>query len=694
VACRSLVLPGSAPFTFNLPAGNNLRVLNESATWKSLTLPVRLIPTADACAIEKREAWLRVGPGLTNARFQPDNMNQPMKRECCYGFRLALAVLTLGLAMFARPGHAQPLVGGQGFKFAEYFEPPHETQMKSLLEGNRATRLADGRIQVEVAKYRTFRQTGEGELVVEAPQCVYDSGLRTISSSGPLHVQTADGKFSIEGEGFCWQQTNATLQVSNRVHTIIHPELLRPGTAANLTTPPAEATSGMEVFSDQFEYSHNAGQGAYQGHVRVVGTNLNSSAEHLTILLPAPERRLKTLTAEQNVVIDYVSLEHGKIVATGGRAFYSADSDLVQMTGQPTWRVGQREGSGDELIFDRTNNIFRANGHASLRIPAQGLGSSGLFSRTNAAGVTPTIPTNQFVEITCHNYELRTNLAAFREEVRVRERLGDQVRGQMTCRLLTLSFTGTNELQTMLAEHQVVIEQEDRRFTAETAEFTGTNRLLELKGDPRWQAPPREGKGDLIRVDLGRDEMLVQGNASMRLPAAELGRSAASAMGKTKRAEASVSTNEFADVFSEEYLLTMDSALFRGQVRIEHPQMNWSCPEITMLTLPALGQAGRMIIAEPEVVFNFTDDQGRTYRGTGDKVVYTHRTTGTRTNDIVELTGKPAMLQSTNLVGRNAAITLDLASHKLIAPGKYKLWGAAPPSALAPLERSKAKWIK
>ena len=100
-----------------------------------------------------------------------------------------------------------------------------------------------------------------------------------------------------------------------------------------------------------------------------------------------------------------------------------------------------------------------------------------------------------------------------------------------------------------------------------------------------------------------------------------------------------------------------------------------------MLSPPELGKDGRMIIAEPAVVFDVMDDQGRTFHGTGDKAVYTHRMTATLTNDIMELTGNPAVLEATNLVGRNNIITLDLASHKLTAPGKYKLWAAAPAGA-------------
>jgi lipopolysaccharide export system protein LptA len=598
-------------------------------------------------------------------------------------FRAALVVLALGLVMFARLGRSQPVVGGQGIKFTEYYDPPHETQLKSLLECSQAQRQPDGRYLVTNAKYRTFRVTGEGEMTVEAPQCVYDPGQRSISSSGPLHVQTADGKFSIEGEGFLWQQTNSTLLVSNQVHTIIHPEQLGPRTAtattnvaAEQTPPTAEQAPTIDIFSDQFEYAQNSGLGIYRGNVRVAGTNLTSTAGKMTMLLSAAERRLQTLEAEENVIIDYE-----KIHATAGLAFYSAGTGLIQLTNQPTWRLEQRDGSGDELVFDQTNRIFRANGHARLSMPAQNMGVSGFLSGPGSISSNSVPTTNHFVEVLCDNYELQTNLAVFRQDVRVSDRVAEQLRGEMSCGLLTLSFTGTNELQKMLAERRVVIAQQDKQFTAEKAEYTGTNGVLDLTGNPAWRAGLREGKGDLLRVHLAREEMLVSGNAVMKLPAAELGQSAVTALGKPKPGESKATTNEFAVVSSQQYFLTPESALFRGGVRIEHPQMKWTCAEITMLSLPELGKDGRIIIAEPAVVFDVTDDQGRNFHGTGDKAVFTHRVTATLTNRLMELTGNPAMLEATNMVGRNKVITLDLTSHKVAARGKYKLWAAAPEGA-------------
>ena len=596
-------------------------------------------------------------------------MNWRTYRSCCVG----LAFLTLALASLTQSGRAQPVVNVLGFKVPEYYDPPHETQMKSMLEGARAERQPDGRYLITKAKWRTFRVTGEGELAAEAPECIYNPSQRTVNSAGPLHVETADGKFSIDGEGFLYRQTNSTLVVSNRVHTILHPELLQSQAAPTRTNTPAEAAPGIDIYSDRFDYAELSGLGIYQGNVRVTGTNLTSTSERLTIVMPkvegqAAERRLQSLTAEEDVIIDY---EH--IHATGKRALYSADTGLMQLTGppMPTWRIEEKEGSGDELVYDRTNHVFNASGHARLKMPAQNMGASGFLARPEAAPAASTPPTNQFVDVQCDNYVLRTNLAVFHNQVHVSERLGDQLQGEMNCRLMTLTFTGTNEFQKMVAEQQVVITREDKQFKAERAEYNGTNDLLDLTGNPGWRAGPRNGKGDWLRVNLAHEEMFVRGNAFMEMPATELGQSALTELGSGKTGVTKRDTNAVARVFSEEYLVEPDQALFRGGVRIEHPQMKWTCPELTLLSPPELGKTGRMFIAEPDVVFDLLDDQGRNFHGTGKRAVCTRTVSATLTNDLMVLTGNPARLETTNLLGRNNIFTLDLTSHKVTAPGKY-----------------------
>jgi len=55
------------------------------------------------------------------------------------------------------------------------------------------------------------------------------------------------------------------------------------------------------------------------------------------------------------------------------------------------------------------------------------------------------------------------------------------------------------------------------------------------------------------------------------------------------------------------------------------------------------------------------------------------------------LTGTPAMLESTNVVGRNNTINLDLATHKLTTPGKYLLLGSVPTGSTTALQPSKTR---
>lgn len=591
-------------------------------------------------------------------------------------FPLWLAALAAGLALLAWSGRAQPVVRGEVLKLAEYHDAPHETQMKSLLEGTRAQRQPDGSIVVTQAKCQTFSETGRGELVVEAPECVYDPKQRSINSAGPLKVQTADGRLAVEGEGFTWQQTNSTLLISNRVHTRLRPELFRPPSASPLTNPPARATPAMDIFSDRFEYMQTLGRGVYQGNVRVTGTNLNATAGKLTILLPLTENRLQSLTAEERVVVDYE-----KVHATGEWAFYSADTDLIQLKGQPTWRIEQQEGSASELVFDRTNRVFRANGQARLQMPAAGMGAVSFLSRPGSASADSLPPTNQFVEVRCDSYELRTNVAVFRDQVRVSDRLGDQQQGQMTCGLMTLTFAGTNELERLVAQQDVVISQADRRFTADKADYTASDSLLELTGNPAWQAGPREGKGDWMRVNLAREELLVRGNALMKLPAGEVGRTTLTGSDAPRPDGVKPDAPGFAEIFSKEYRLTGQTALFQGGVRIEHPRMKWTCDQLSMTSPPELGKDGRRMIAEPEVVFDMLDEQGTPFHGTGKKAVYTRRLAASLTNDLVELTGAPATVATTNIVIRNEIILLDISSHKLATPGKFNFRGPLPDAA-------------
>ncbi|HSU56345.1 MAG TPA: LptA/OstA family protein [Candidatus Dormibacteraeota bacterium] len=583
----------------------------------------------------------------------------------------AAALLVFLAAALVCP--SQQVVQGTNPKFAEYYAPPHDTQIEWLVEGARAEpQDREGkRILIYEGKCQKYAETGLLELVVEAPQCLYDRLEHSLSSSGPMRVRTADAKFSLEGEGFAWMQTNSTLYISNRVHTIIHPEMLS-ASRTNLVQRSTNGGEGITVDSAKFTYSSDTGIGRYEEQVRVTGTNLMMTSSLLTFLLPKAEKQLERITSETNVVMEY-ELDGQQIHAVGEKADYSVPTAMARITGHPSWESGDRAGHGDELFIDRSNRVFQANGNAYLKMPASHFAESGLLGHTNAQ-TSGKSATNQFVEIESSNYTIRTNLAVFQNDVRMRQREEDKIGGTMSCALMTVAFAGTNELQTMLAETNVVINQEDKVFTSDTALYTATNGLLTLNGNPGWQAGLRRGKGDQIVGELRKDQILVEGNAYMRLPAGELGEALPGGAAPEQKAKAT--DTGFAEVFSQRYTLQPEKVDFEGGVRIIHPQMTWTSKNL-IAKLASKEPKQASMLAEQQVAFVFNDPKNGSIHGTCERAVYDYSEDASLTNSLVRLTGSP-ILETTNGTFENKIILFDRTQNKLMARGNYRLHGFAP----------------
>jgi hypothetical protein len=139
--------------------------------------------------------------------------------------------LEIGLAGFlfvALTGWAQhaPLGGvkdvhATDFTSESYFEPPDDTKVRMRLSGTQASPLPGGLLAVKNLKVETFAKDGKPEALVQAPECVYAPLDGVASSAGKLELQTGDGKFHIEGEGFLWRQNESSLTISNRVRTLV-----------------------------------------------------------------------------------------------------------------------------------------------------------------------------------------------------------------------------------------------------------------------------------------------------------------------------------------------------------------------------------------------------------------------------------------------------------------------------------------
>jgi lipopolysaccharide export system protein LptA len=104
-------------------------------------------------------------------------------------------------------------------------------------------------------------------------------------------------------------------------------------------------------------------------------------------------------------------------------------------------------------------------------------------------------------------------------------------------------------------------------------------------------------------------------------------------------------------------------AVYRGHVRVDDPQMKLTCEQLVADVPQASGRPNR-IVAETNVVIDFTDEKGQTNHATGDKAVYVYSESGGVTNETITLTGNPQM---ENARGTQAGdvIVLDRANNKV-----------------------------
>jgi lipopolysaccharide transport protein LptA len=114
---------------------------------------------------------------------------------------------------------------------------------------------------------------------------------------------------------------------------------------------------------------------------------------------------------------------------------------------------------------------------------------------------------------------------------------------------------------------------------------------------------------------------------------------------------------------SVDFDLTAHRATYHGHVRVDDPAMKLNC-EWLIADLPQ--ESGRInhIVAETNVVADFTDEKGQTMHATGDKAVYVYDVQNGVTNETVTLTGNPQM---ENAQGTQAGdvIIWDRANNKI-----------------------------
>jgi lipopolysaccharide export system protein LptA len=565
-----------------------------------------------------------------------------------------------------------------GVRAAQYYDPPHQTQLKWLFEGAKGQQQDDNLLLVTEGKVQTWNEDGSAELVIETPECLYDAARQSVRSPGKLKARIGGNRFSIDGEGFYWQQTNTAVVVSNHVHSTVQ---LEPSGGTNGAT--AVEKGPIEIFSDRFSYATNSGVAVYEGNARVQGTNLTMHSRTLEVVLPAEIREVRQITARRDVTVDSEDVH-----CAGQELVYTPKTGVLHVTGSPTWSAQGRRGGAEDLVVDRQSETVLASGQAWLGLPGQGFGETGFVPgkrETTPPGNRPPAieaATNQLVEIRSTQYELRTNTALFLGGVTVEQTRGDKLLAAMSCRRLLAEFSNagitnkTSTLEKLLAEDEVIIRQgEDQQLTADQAIYFDATKALLLTGNPAWKEGLREGGGNQITVNGDRGEMTVSGDAVLRSPGTDFGNLTGPGTREGAPISRDAGSNQVAILHSDEQVFRQDnSALVTGHVLLEHPRMHLTCEQ---MVVPAVtnGQVLRKVVAEGAIVLDASDERAQQIHGTGTGIDYEFGGTGIARTESVTLRGSPARLTTTNSTVENSLIILDRARNRVFVPGRYVLRG-------------------
>ena len=565
------------------------------------------------------------------------------------------AVFVAGTFLLFVPTSRGQVIPGEakGFRTAGYDNA--NGKLKWLLSGASATNVSTEMLFIRQPRLELFNEDGRTNLVVATPLCFYNTRTKVVSSAEGLDAHSGDGGFSLAGEGFQYEPGDDRLAVSNRVHAVIRKDFLGaqpqtnalPATRTNLV-PLAQtnvAAQLLHIYSDHLHYQTNLA--VFEDNVRADDAQGKLTSGTLTLKFIGPERKIETISAEREVVIDSEELH-----ATGDRANYQLTNDVVKLTGSPAWRLGEREGSAEELAFNRKTREFHAARSVKMTLPAGSLGTNGFLLVESPPSTNPVTVKKPPVQVSADDFDFRPdsantnqNVAMFRGKVRV-----DAEKGKLGCELMTIkSSVPGNRTESVVAEQHVEMEQGESRVTGDKAVYTAASETVAVTGRPAWKMGQRAGSAETLTFDLKNKAYHASREVQMRLPAGSFGRtpwllpnSAARTNLVTASAKSAGTTNavvRLIDVSSDDFEfksapagMQTDIATYSGHVRVVDPErMILSCEQLTGEMLSGTNQAQR-VVAEKKVKLDVKQPDGEG-RARGDKAVYL------ASREEVELTG-------------------------------------------------------
>jgi lipopolysaccharide export system protein LptA len=336
--------------------------------------------------------------------------------------------------------------------------------------------------------------------------------------------------------------------------------------------PKAEASTNdfIEIRSQMFDSATNLA--VFRGEVRAHDPEGDLNCGVLSVVFQGESNRLERVEAEQDVL-----LTQGTAQMTADKAVYTLGEgkEVVEFSGHAVWTDGQRQGSGERVVFDREQRTVRAEKRAYLKLPRASFVESSLLpvAPKDSLHATPGL-TNALMEV-----------------------FSD---------LMTIHLPPTNgPVQRIEAEGGVMIldPEQDGRALADRAVYEDSSGILELSGSPMIQAEGRLLTGKTIKVNRVTRVLTAAPEAYLKLPVQGLDSLGVLAnVSPNLPPKTAMNTNQFLEVWSEEFDYATNVLRFTGLVRANFlegdiPQGKLRCDSLTI----HYGERLESLVAEKDV---------------------------------------------------------------------------------------------
>ena len=457
------------------------------------------------------------------------------------------------------------------FSTSEYFPPPHYTNLQFKLTAAQARSLPGDRQLLTKVKLQTFKVTGEPELVIAVPECVYDQTSRTVNSPGPLQVQSGDGRFRIAGDGFSYRQGESRVAISNRVH-------------ATVELPTTNAAGPLEITSRWFEFDKDQLRGVFHDEVRGGDTDFDFTCGRLSVSAAANQLGVATNRVafdliEADGALDVVGKAGGKQAgrrAAAQRGVYRRTEEKLELIGDAKWELDGRSGRSDRLTARQADGVVVV-GNVALKSPRELLGAAGgMLTASNAPPTTTKV--SPMVDLFADRCTFRTNeFNEFIAEGRVR--LLDAT-NQLTCdRLEARQGPPQAPEKIAIATGHVIVSRAGGSIVADRADYSEADGALVFTGNPRWRIEQNTGVAERLTIRTRVGEVLAENNVKVTV---QLGPGSGSFLSFFPGDAATNRAGTVIEVAAHSFLASTNGRLvtFAGDVRVHQSPTNGSEPRL------------------------------------------------------------------------------------------------------------------